>query len=77
MRTTFMEYAQGYYNHEEEVRGLHVSMGNVDTESNERRGMREPINMRILHREVQIYREYNENIMKSQEEILQTLNCCI
>jgi hypothetical protein len=26
-----MEYAQGSYNHEEEFKGLHVSMGNVET----------------------------------------------
>jgi hypothetical protein len=32
-----MEDAQGSYNHEEEIRGLHVSMGNVETESNGRR----------------------------------------
>jgi hypothetical protein len=30
--------------------------------------------MRILHREVQSYREDNENIMKDQEEIIQILN---
>jgi hypothetical protein len=29
---------KGYYNHEEEVIGLHVNMGNVETESNGRRG---------------------------------------
>ena len=33
-----MEDAQGSYNHEEEVIGLHVSMGNVETESNRCRG---------------------------------------
>jgi hypothetical protein len=30
--------------------------------------------MRSLQREVQIYRDDNENIMKVQEEILQSLN---
>jgi hypothetical protein len=30
MRTGVMEDAQGYYSHEEEVIGLHVSMGNVE-----------------------------------------------
>jgi hypothetical protein len=32
-----MEDSQGSYNHEEEVIGLHVIMGNVETESNGRR----------------------------------------
>jgi hypothetical protein len=41
-------------------------MGNVETESNGRRGVHEPVTMRSLHREVQIYREYNERIMKDQ-----------
>jgi hypothetical protein len=49
-------------------------MGNVEMESNGRRGRQEPITMRSLHREVESYREYNEKIMKSQEEILQSLN---
>ena len=62
-----MEDAQGSYSQEEEVKGLHVRVGNVETESNGRRGMWEPITMSILHREVQIYRVYNENIMKAQE----------
>jgi hypothetical protein len=31
MRTGVMEDAQGSYNHEEEVIGLHVNMGNVET----------------------------------------------
>jgi hypothetical protein len=33
-----MEYFQGSYNHEEEFKGLHVSMGNVKTKCNGRRG---------------------------------------
>ena len=74
MRTRVMENAQGSYNHEKEIRGLHVNMGNAETESNGRRGRQEPVTMRSLQREVQSYREYNENIMKYQEEILQSLN---
>jgi hypothetical protein len=31
MRTGVMEDAQGSYNHEEEIIGLHVSMGNAET----------------------------------------------
>jgi hypothetical protein len=56
MRTGVMEDAQGSYNHEEEIIGLHVSMGNVETESNGRRDRQEPVTMRSLHREVQSYR---------------------
>jgi hypothetical protein len=37
-------------------------------------GREKPTTMRILQREVQIYREDNENIMKSREEILHSLN---
>jgi hypothetical protein len=55
-----MEDAQGSYSHEEEFRGLHVSMGNVETESNGRRDRQEPVTMRSLQREVQSYREDNE-----------------
>jgi hypothetical protein len=74
MRTTAMKYAQGSYNHEKEFRGIHVNMGNIETKSNGRRGRHEPITMRIIHREVKIYRDDNEKIMKSQEEILHSLN---
>jgi hypothetical protein len=74
MRTKVMEDAQGSYNHGEEFRGLHISMGNVETESNGRRDRQEPVTMRSLHREVQSYRDDNERIMKAQEEILQSLN---
>jgi hypothetical protein len=49
-------------------------MGNVETNSNGRRDRQELITMRCLHREVQRYRVDNERIMKSQEEILQSLN---
>jgi hypothetical protein len=37
MKTGIIEYAQGSYNHEEEVIGLHVDMGNAETKSNGRR----------------------------------------
>jgi len=49
-------------------------MGNVEMESNGRRGKKEPINMKSLHREVESYREDNEKIMKSQKDILKSLN---
>jgi methyl coenzyme M reductase gamma subunit len=74
MRTGVMEDAQGSYSHQEEIKGLHVSMENVETESNGRRGMQEYVTMRSLHREVQIYREDNERIMNDLEEILQSIN---
>ena len=37
MRTEFMEDAQGCYSHEEDIRGLHINMGNDETKSNEER----------------------------------------
>ena len=70
MRNGVMEDAQGSYNHEEEIIGLHVSMGNDETESNGIRDMQELVTMRSLHREVKSYRDDNERIMKDQEEIL-------
>jgi hypothetical protein len=48
LRTISMEYAQGSYSHEEEFRGLHVSMGNVETKSNGRRDKSELVTMRIM-----------------------------
>ena len=74
MRTRVIKDTHGYQSHEEEFRGLHISMGNVEIESNGRRIRNEPIIMRSPHREVQIYREDNEKIMKAQEEILEILN---
>jgi hypothetical protein len=65
MRTKTMEDTQGSYSYEEEFRVMHVSMGNVETESNGGRDRKEPITMRILHREVQSYRDDNETIMKA------------
>jgi hypothetical protein len=65
MRTRVMQYAQGYYNHGEEIIGLHFSMGNVEIESNGRRYRKEHVTMRSLHREVQRYRDDNERIMKA------------
>jgi hypothetical protein len=74
MRTGVMEDAQGSYNNEEEIIGLHVIMGNAETNSNGRRDMHELVTMRSLYREVKSYMDGNERIMKSQEEILQSLN---
>jgi hypothetical protein len=74
MRTTAMEDTQGSFSHEEAFKGFHVSMGNAETNSNGRRGMKKTVTMRSIQREVKKYRDDNENIMKSQEEILQSLN---
>jgi hypothetical protein len=49
-------------------------MGNDETKSNGRRERHGTITMRSLHRAVPIFREDNENIMKDQKEILQSLN---
>jgi hypothetical protein len=37
MRDAVMEDVEGLYNHEEDIIGIHVSMGNVEIESNGRR----------------------------------------
>jgi hypothetical protein len=49
MRNTTMEDSQGSYNHEEEVKELHVIIENSKTKSNGRRGKDKPITMRSLH----------------------------
>jgi len=36
--------------------------------------MKDPVTMRILHREVNSYRDDNERVMKALEEIIQRLN---
>jgi hypothetical protein len=74
MRTRDMEDDQGCYSHEEEFRSLHVSIVNVDIESNGRRDRQELVTMRSLQNEVQRYRDDNERIKKAQEEILHNLN---
>jgi hypothetical protein len=74
MRIGVMEDVLGSYNHDEEVRALHVNMGNDETDSNGRINRKESITMISLHRKVHRYRDDNERIMKDQEEILQSLN---
>jgi hypothetical protein len=69
-----IEHSQGSYIHEEEFIGLHVNMGNGETESNGRRDIKDPVTMRGFHREVNIYRDDNERIMNTWEEILHILN---
>jgi len=65
VRTTIIKVSQAFYNHKEEFRGLYVSMGNVEIKSDGRRAMHDPVTMRSLQREVHVYREHNEKIMKS------------
>jgi hypothetical protein len=52
MRIGVMEDSQGSHIHEEDIRGLHVNMGNVESESNARRDGQERVTMKIFHREV-------------------------
>jgi hypothetical protein len=54
-----MEYSQGYYIHEDKVRGFHVNMGNVETKYNGRRGRQDHVTIISLHRQVWSYMEYN------------------
>jgi hypothetical protein len=44
MRNRDMEDTQASYIHQEEIRGMHINMGNVETESNGRRDRREHYN---------------------------------
>jgi hypothetical protein len=48
MRTIFMEYSQRSCNHEEEVIGLHVNIGNVEANSNGRRDKQDPVTIRNM-----------------------------
>ena len=45
-----MEDAQGFYSREEEIRGLHTNMGNVETESNGRRDRHGTVTMRSMQK---------------------------
>ena len=45
MRTRDMDDAQCSYSHEDEIRGLHVSMWNAETESNGHRIKVEPVEL--------------------------------
>jgi hypothetical protein len=50
MRTRDMEDAQGFYNHEEKIGGLHANMGNAEIESNGRRDRRGTVTMRSMQK---------------------------
>jgi 50S ribosomal subunit-associated GTPase HflX len=72
-RSKGMEDAHRTYNHEDEVRGLYVSMGNEGTKSNgHREGKEESMNLvetiKSLQKDVQSYKDDNERLMKSKEK---------
>jgi hypothetical protein len=73
-----MEDAQGSYSHGDEVIGLHVSVGNAKIKSNGHKNIVEPVElvetMRSLQKEAQSYRADNEKMMRTREELLQSLN---
>jgi hypothetical protein len=68
-----MEDAQRTYNHEYEVRGLYVCMGNEGTKSNRHReDKEESMNLvetiKSLKKDVKSYKVDNERLMKSKEQ---------
>ena len=72
MRTYNMNNAQDPYEHEEDVMGENIWVGNVETESNGRRFQDTPsefaATMRSLRVEMQSYMADNEILVKVQEE---------
>lgn len=76
MSTKDME--DSHFTQEEEVRQLHIIMGDSHTESNRYRSRVGPIElvetMRSLQKEVKRYQADTKRIMKAQEMILQSLN---
>ena len=67
-----MNDAQDLYEHEEDVMGENIRVGNADTESNGRIFQETPpdfaATMRSLRVEMQSYRADNESLVKAQEE---------
>ena len=72
MRTYIMNDAQEPYEHEEDVMGENIHVGNVEIESNGRRFQDTPPDfaaiMRSLRVDLQICREDNERMLKAQED---------
>jgi hypothetical protein len=64
-----MDDAQSSYSHVDEIRGLNISLGNVETKSN-RHKIRVDLAdlMNNLQREVKRYRVDNERLLRAQEE---------
>ena len=67
-----MNDAQDLYEHEEDVMGEKIRVGNVETKSNRRIFQETPpdfaATMRSLRVEMQIYRADNEILVKDQED---------
>jgi len=68
-----MEYSQRDYNHEDEIRGVYVSMGNEGTNSNGcGEGKEESMNLvetiKSFQKDVQSYKYDHERIIKSKEK---------
>ena len=67
-----MNDAQDPYEHEEDVMGENIHVGNAETKSNGRIFQETPLDfiatMRSLRVEMQSYREDNERLVKAQEE---------
>jgi hypothetical protein len=85
MRTREMDDAQGSYDHEDEIKGLHISPGNAEIESNGHISRVEYVKLveivKRLQREVKRHKEENERLIRDQEEkkqinihLLQSLN---
>ena len=72
MRTYSMNDAQDPYEHEEDVMGENIYVGNAETESNGRIFQDTPpyfaATMRILRVEMQSYRVDNERLVKTHEK---------
>jgi hypothetical protein len=72
MEFIIMEYTQGYYNQDDEIRGMYVNMCNEGTNSNGHgEGKEERMNLvetiKILQTKVQSFKDDNERLMKSKE----------
>ena len=67
-----MDDAQNPYEHGEDAMGENIRFGNADTKSNGRIFQDTPLDfvatMRSLRVKMKIYREYNERMIKAQEE---------
>jgi hypothetical protein len=69
-----MEDTQGAYSQEDEIRGMYVNMGNEGTNSNGHgEGKEESMNLvetiKSLQKDVQSYKDDNERLMKSKEQV--------
>jgi len=64
-----MDDAQGSYSHRDGIKELNINLGNPETKSNGHRSRVELVELiKSLQREVKIYREDNERLIKFQED---------